>query len=349
MAVTDPFAPPGSITLIAPGMGAVVRQAADGVTGALSLLAGRGSIRLAWDRRDLEQARLRPWQRGLLDVLGLEPRSFASAPVSALGDDSLASAESGDESEGSYWLHAELVHLAAGLDRLTFLPLTGPATVTRGEHHALAPLITRHLNDSSLRLLTGVDERWFLHAPHAPDLETASPDAAAANELETVMPSGPDAGELRRVMTECQMLLHDHDVNEKRQRRGLPAINALWPWGGGVRSLHSARTMPRMVSDDAYVRGICRMHALEAEAAPESGADLIDRLDGTRPVIAVVSTDDSRNLEGNWIEPSIAALRAGRLECVDLILDEWHIRATRGMLRRFWRKPLLPPAWPKSI
>jgi hypothetical protein len=303
-------------------------------------------VRLAWNRRTLSEAQLRTWQRGLLEVLQLDSRDYASAPVSALGDDGIAD-------QRSYWLHAELVHLAAGLDRLTFLPLAGVAAVAPAEREALAPLIAEHLQDASLRLVRGASGDWLLRSQRPLELQTATPEAAAANELDVVMPSGPDSGEVRRVMTECQMLLHDHEVNQRRQRRGLPAINAIWPWGGGQLAASPARSpmasLPAMFSDDAFVRGVYRLHAQEIHPLDPLGAQAATAIDAAaqkRPVIAVVTADSPTALMSAWVEPLVSALRDGRLHRLDLLLDEWHIHATRRMLRRFWRKPSPPSAWP---
>lgn len=365
--MTDTFATTASVTLIAPGVGTALRQSRQDMPGndpsgegrpagesrvsavdALSLLAGRGAVRLAWNRRTLSEAQLRTWQRGLLEVLHLEPRDYASAPVSALGD---GVADQGIADQHSYWLHAELVHLAAGLDRLTFLPLTGVAAVAPAEREALAPLIAQHLQDASLQLVRGASGAWLLRSQRPLELQTATPEAAVANELDVVMPSGPAAGEVRRVMTECQMLLHDHEVNQRRQRRGLPAINAVWPWGGGPLATLPARpptaSLPAMFSDDAFVRGIYRLHAQEIAALPTQAATAIDAAAARkRPVIAVVAADSPAALRSAWAEPLVSALRAGHLQRLDLLLDEWHIHATRSMLRRFWRKPSPPSAWP---
>jgi hypothetical protein len=338
--------------LIAPGLGTALRQTGESQssTDALSLVAGRGAIRLAWDRRALN-APLRTWQRGLLEVLHLESRDYASAPVSASGDLPIHSASGEVVTDPSgYWLHAELVHLAAGLDRLTFLPLTGVAAVTSAERDALAPLISEHLQNSSLQLLGGVSRSWLLHSQRPLDLQTATPEAATANELDVVMPSGPDAREVRRVMTECQMLLHEHEVNQRRQRRGLPAIYALWPWGGGQLvpppSGSARAALPTMFSDDAFVRGIYRLHAQEINPGPAQAAAVIEAAARKRPVIAVIPVDSSAALNDAWVQPLVSALRAGQFQRLDLLLDEWHIHATRSMMRRFWRKPSPPSAWP---
>jgi len=351
-------------------MGTVLRQSGEGrpaesgsAVDALSLLAGRGALRLAWNRRTLSEAQLRTWQRGLLELLRLDSCDYASAPTSALGDavdatrlgvdDFIADrgiAARGMASQLSYWLHAELVHLAAGLERLTFFPLTGVAAVAPDERDALAPLITQHLQDASLRLVRGASGNWFLQSQRPLALQTATPEAAAANDLDVVMPSGPDAGEVRRVMTECQMLLHDHEVNQRRQRRGLPAINAVWPWGGGQLAAPAPSatvSLPAMFSDDAFVRGVYRLHAQEIAPLPAQAATAIDAAaTRKRPVVTVVTTDSPAALTSAWVEPLVSALRAGRLQRLDLLLDEWHIHATRSMLRRFWRKPSPPSAWP---
>ena len=306
--------------------------------GLLWLLAGRGHLHRAANRHNLHDAYLRTWQRLLLNAARLEYRDFPSGPVSAFGDDI-------DTARTGYWLHADLVHLAAGLDRLTFLPLTGAAAVTAAEREALMPLIADHLQGSSLHLQPGASGQWFLRSQRSLDLHTVSPEAAAAIELETAMPSGPDAREVRLAMTECQMLLHDHPVNERRQRRGLPPINALWPWGGGTLKPQSVGSLPRMFSNDTFVRGLYRNHSQEISASSPA-ATLIEHAVPKRAVIAVVEVDTPARLEAEWIEPLVAALRSGHIRQLDLFLDEWQILATRRMLRRFWRKPSPPSAWP---
>jgi hypothetical protein len=340
--LTDPAAPRNAPQLIlaAPGIGTALRHSAGATdVDTLSWLAGRGQVDRLADRHQLAEARLRPWQRGLLRILGLDPGVYASAPLSALGDDVDPSAVR----EG-YWLQAEPVHFAAGLDRLTYLPLTGPAAVTAAERRALMPILSEHLQDSPLRLLSGASGQWFMHSHRVLDLHVASPDAAAANELDAVMPSGKDAREVRRVMTECQMLLHDHPVNEARQRRQLPPINALWPWGGGVLPQATSRSLPAMFSDDSFVHGLYRSMSQERVGATLAAA-LIEQANTKRSVIAVIATDSLSSFASDWVQPLVAALRAGNIRQLDLLLDEWHIHATRGSLRRFWRKPLPASAW----
>ena len=55
-----------------------------------------------------------------------------------------------------------------------------------------------------------------MHSERALDVRTVTPETAAAIPLEQAMPQGRDAPALRRLMTELQMLLHEHPVNVER-------------------------------------------------------------------------------------------------------------------------------------
>jgi hypothetical protein len=48
------------------------------------------------------------------------------------------------------------------------------------------------------------------------------------------MPSAAQAGGLIRLVSEMQMLLYTHPINEARERRGALAVNAIWFSGTGA-------------------------------------------------------------------------------------------------------------------
>lgn len=333
----------------------------------LARLAGRGSLALRWDRHD-PRADLRPWQRGLLSALDLPPELFPSAPVSAAGCIGTLAGEA-DSERGGVWLHAEPVHFVAGMNRLTFLGLEGAARVTGAERAALQSLLADHLQASGLALR--VCDDWLIHSPRPVSVQTSCPDAAAANELEEVMPRGADASRLRRLMTELQMLLHEHPVNQARARRDLPAINSIWLWGAGAMPLArgSATPLPVALGQSAFLRGLYQLQSQECQS-PQAGARAVQPVPGDGSdlaavaaprVVAVIESGDLRGgdleaagdelaevdaLEQRWLAPLARALAAGKLGRLDLVLDGWHCDVSRGHLRRFWRKSLPPARWP---
>jgi hypothetical protein len=327
------------LTLIVPGIGTALARSAQGgcaATAQLAHIAGRGALEREWNRGDVE-ADLRPWQRGLLAALGLQSKSFASAPVSALGS-RLAHA-------GQYWMHLEPVHFAAGLDRLAYLPLEGETRILETERTSLAGVLDEHLQSLGMELHTLADGTWCARA-EAFAVATSNPEAAASNELQLALPRGPDAGAVRRLMTELQMLLHDHPVNESRARRGLPAINAVWVWGQG-RGPESTRAgpLPTVFADDSYALGICALHSRSAEPVPAVSEALIPAVAGSSRALAVIPAHDVESLQTQWIGPLTAALSSRKLARLDFILDGWHLQLDRAALRRFWRKARPPSEW----
>ncbi len=187
---------------------------------------------------------------------------------------------------------------------------------------------------------------WFIRSARALQAMTSSPQAAATNDLQAMMPRGADAPGLRRLMTELQMLLHEHPVNEARARRGLPAINALWLWGAGTASpMSHERRLPLAFGDHAFLRGIYQLHGQRVTALPENGDTLVAAANKAQRVVAVVPAAELRSLESQWIAPLVQALAARRIDRLDLVLDEWHLDSDRAALRRFWRRPLSPAQW----
>lgn len=307
---------------------------------ALARLAGRGSVRLAWDRGQ-PGIPLRPWQRGLLHALRIDASACASAPVAVRASVGLADSD-------AFWLHAEPVHFVAGLDRLSFLDLRTTAPLTSAERVALFDTMRGEFGTGDLALCAFGDA-WFIRAASALRASTSSPDAAAANELQSVMPDGPDAPVIRRFMTEMQMVLHDHPVNQQRARSGLPAVNAIWPWGGGMLApMACSAELPVAFSCDLFIQGLYRLHEQTVRPLAQSAADLLSMASGQQRIIVAPMSADPAELESRWISPFTAALADGQLSRLDLVLGEWLVEVPGSALRRFWRRPLAPPQWGRA-
>lgn len=323
-----------ALTLIAPSIApALHRASAD--RGAswpqLARLAGHGSI----SELPSPRAGLSRWQVALLDTLSVHDHDqYPTAAVMRAGDTA--------EPVRGFWLHLQPMHFMAGMDRLTAVELHGASDVTRAELVELEPTIAAHLRSADMQLVTTSHDDWLVHSDRALDVQTATPESAAVS-LDQAMPRGPDAPALRRLMTELQMLLHEHPVNVARQRRGLPEINAVWFHGAGeIRGLQRY-ALPQAFGDDLYLRGIYRLHDAEVTAAPSEAQTLLARL-SSRAVV-VVSTDDIDVLEAAWIAPLMRALTVGAIARLDVIVDRWRLTAARHALLRFWRGARPPAQW----
>ncbi len=324
-----------ALTLIAPEIAPAWRQAI-AERGArwphLERLGGRGSIRALPPPRE----GLRTWQVALLDALGIDDYArFPSAAVTRTGDT--------QELARGFWLHLQPMHFMAGLDRLTAAMLHGASDVTRAELAELQPTIGAHLRASAMQLVTTSQDGWLVHSERTLDVRTATPETAAASPLQQAMPEGRDAPELRRLLTELQMLLHEHPVNVTRLRRGLPEINAVWFHGSGAIQDPQRYALPQAFGDDLYLRGIYRLNDAAVTAAPVDARALLARLDSR--AVAVVASDDVDVLEATWIAPLMRALAAGAIGQLEIVIDRWSVKVARHALLKFWRGARVPAQW----
>jgi hypothetical protein len=157
------------------------------------------------------------------------------------------------------------------------------------------------------------------------------------------------------LLTEIQMVLHAHPVNEAREARGEPAVNSLWLWGAGPAPREASARWQSITADDPVALGLARAARLRArgsmpgaawlERAPEDGRHLVV-LDALRPFAAVSDADGFsatlEALEREWFAPLLAALRRGRIGMATIHVPDGarglSVEAIRGDLRRLWRR-----------
>lgn len=269
----------------------------------------------------------------LLQLFG----AVASAPYARAADDA--------PWDRSGWVaHADPVHLRPDRDQLRLFDARHLGMIQE-EADALVGELNGHLAGSGMRLVAPTASRWYLELAEQPGIESMPLDAVTGRAIEQVSPQGPDAGRWAALLTEVQMLLFNAPVNQTRQQRGQPTVNAVWISGAGHwLPLDNARRWQRLCSDQTLVRGLAE--AAGMERLPASGN--IER-PGTLAVAdemadAMLDADPDRwasaaSLLNARLEPALTAVRAGSLGGLELDLcDGRSWCATRPSLRRFWRR-----------
>ena len=326
-----------TLTLIVAGLNPIRAEREEGPTRwpQLARLAGRGSV----SKRPID-VRQDALHAAILDALQLREAAdrYPSAAVIRTG-------LCGERADG-FWLRAQPIHFAAGLDRLTTIPLQGEARMSAAERKSLAPTFVDHLQSTGFELHDGADGEWLLRSGAPLQVQTVGPDFAAANPAEEILPRGRDAGGLRRLMTEMQMLLHEHPVNTQRQARGLPALNAIWLHGEGMLSDVSAESsapLPAACGEDVYLRGMYRLHDRPVKSQPADAASLVAQMDG--PTVACIDVASAEVLETQWLAPLSRALKSGSIAKLLVMFEGWQVVTDRAALFKFWRRDSSPANW----
>jgi hypothetical protein len=318
--------------LIVPGLfSSAVLEGAAPRHPALEVLLARGR-RQSPESRTLEQ-----WLQDAFE----QPE----APIAA---GALGAAARGADPGEAWWARADPVHLRLMRDRAIVMP--GEAMeISQQEADELAAALNRHFGDAA-RFDTLDPRRWAVRLHDgkrflkSPALEAAGREVAASGGSEAML-------------TEIQMLLHAHPVNEAREARGEPAVNSLWLWGGGRAPRDAHAPWRSLAADDPSALGLAQLAGLRRLGLPASAGAWLEQLPGEGRHLVILDAlrvpaaleqrpeyEASLDaLERQWFAPLLAALRAERIGMVTLRVPDAapgaSFETVRGDLRRFWRRP----------
>ncbi|MCL7713664.1 phosphoglycerate mutase [Stenotrophomonas mori] len=238
--------------------------------------------------------------------------------------------DAGDAGDG-LWLRADPANVVPDMHGARLMASAEALQLEPADSAALLPALQPLFAGFGFQLDAPVAARWYLRLPGDTPLPAfAAPEAALGDDLFSHLPEGDHGRRWRALLTEAQVVLHQHPWNQQRAAQGLRAVNSLWFWGAGrlpgtVRTAHA-----QVRSRDALLQGLAMMAGV--------------RVEGDQAVDALVDLRQLRSLEqltGEAIAPLLDALARGELH--ELVLDfedgsDYRLR--RGQRWRFWKKPV---------
>lgn len=290
-------------------------------------------------------SRVLPHESWLAHTLGLGDAQTANgvplATAAMHGYNLTAPAQQG------HWFIVQPSHLQLARTHL-LLADARTLTLNEAESRALFDAARPSFEQSGGELLYAAPELWFWRADAWASLDTASPDAAVTQNVSDWMPEGDAARACRKLQNEVQMAWHEHPVNQAREMRGAPVMNACWVWAG-------ASAMQRSLPPLAVAGGPDWLQAL---TEPDWRQPDVERLlAAPRPLIVPdliqpaqagewsVWIDRLHAIEQQWLAPLLQGLRDGRIDQLELVLNDRErtlsSTSNRLALRKFWRKRTL--------
>lgn len=258
-------------------------------------------------------------------------------PVAAL----TRGVDAGDaDAAAAQWLRADPAWVRPDINGARLLAVGEGMALAREDADALLPSLRTLFGDAGYPIDAPDPARWYLRLPPGARLPAFPPpeDALGADLFDALVGTGPTAdAEARRwrtLLSEAQVILHNHPWNAQRARRGLAPVNSLWFWGGGAAPDHVATAHARVRCDEVLLRAL----ALRAGATvsplgegwqPPDGDQLVD-LRGMRDLSRVCA---------DWWAPALEALRRGTLASLHLDFGDGAGAVLRRAQRwRFWRR-----------
>ena len=293
--------------------------------------------------------RILPHEAWLAHALGLAAPPSSPATGTAFAAAVMCGLGLGPAQPEGHWFIVNPVHIQIARNHL----LMGDQRQLRldqADSRALFDAAKPYFDELGQPLLYGDAQTWFMRADDWAGLRTATPDAATGQNLHAWMPEGPGAPACRKLQNEVQMLWHEHPVNQARQARGLPPVNAFWLWGGAAPAPHLPGR-PLFVNDGpAWLTALAN-----PDPAPADLRTVIAGHAGDAGLVVLGSLTEAglaadwsswlmqmQRLEQEWFAPLLAALKDGSVDKVTLVLSHRaayaEVSSTKMAQYKFWRK-----------
>lgn len=257
-----------------------------------------------------------------------------------------------------FYMHADPVHLQADIDSALLTP-GADLNISEAEAEAFCQSLNQHFSEDGLTFLALNNNRWFVSSREEIKLETTSLLDATGRNINYLLPAGEEAVRWKQLLTEAQMLLHVHELNENRENTGLASINSLWFHGSGQLADQQGgdnnAAINNLCSNDDLLIGFSRFIKCEHMALPDSvnvytdyllscdaGVNNVLHLDTLQ--VLTNYTDVQPWLEQletvlhNWLYPLLNFANKNNIKVTLYPGTEKKYRFAKSDVLKFWRK-----------
>jgi hypothetical protein len=226
--------------------------------------------------------------------------------------------------ESAWVCLATPVHYVAEMSTVR-LPNDGILSLPPAAAAALALDFNRVWQGAGMSLTAARSGQLFCLFDRRVEAATRDPREALGQSIEEYLPAGEGSATLRKLLSETEMWLFQHGLNEARNKSGEPQVSGLWLWGGGT----PLAVLPPLQgwvggSDDFF-----DAFGARADARPGSGVVTIDGAPGG---------PQWQDIESRWFRPALAEMHSGDLSSLELSIKHWRFTLNSRTLRRFWRR-----------
>ena len=228
------------------------------------------------------------------------------------------------------WLCADPAWVQPDLNGARLLAY-GQMKLSMEDAQALAEPLMPLFDEAGMALVVSSPNHWHVRLPadiSVPDF--AAPEQALGEDLYHHLPQGAEGRRWRILLTEVQVILHQHTHNAARRQHGMPPINHLWLWGGGVLPTSVHTSLTQVAGDDLLLAALARQAGIPA--MPRTQSSVASASPGTLVDLQDLPVDD---IAAQWM-PSLLALAARHPLQLNFASGERCLHRSWHRLR-FWR------------
>ncbi len=254
------------------------------------------------------------------------------------------------ENYDGYWLRADPVHLRIENNHILLVD-DQMLNISSQESSDFADNINKLLAKEGLTLLPLHPTRWYIHSNNIPVMQTRILGEIAGKNINNQLPIGEGSIAWVKRVSEIQMLLYEHPLNQHREMRGEPIINSLWIWGGGVMPQDMTALPYEIWSNHVFAKGLAAAHDMACRSTPANAHDWLSGAKGNRQLILldmlqkpvcyrdfVAWRKELTRLEYDWFMPLLELLKKRRISKLTLtVLGERSGKVFSLTPMSFWK------------
>lgn len=240
--------------------------------------------------------------------------------------------DAGDAAQAA-WVRVDPAHVAPDRGGARMLSHGVALGLTAEDVAQFLPALKPLFGDAGFALDAPEPSRWYLRLSREAKFPAfAAPDEVLGDDLFAHLPEGELGRRWRALLTETQVVLHNHPWNAQRVAQGKAPVNSLWFWGAGVLP-DFVRTRHRQVKgNDILLRALADASGV-GNVTPQ--AQEVDALVDLRHLRALDT------LARDAVQPLLDAVWKRELESLVLDFEDGASFTLRRNQRwRFWRRPL---------
>ncbi len=176
-----------------------------------------------------------------------------------------------------FYMHADPVHLRADMDHAV-LTSSADLNISDSESAVLCKMLNQHFNQDGLTFLSLDKNQWFVASNNKIKMKTTSLLDATGRNINFILPGGEDAVRWKQILTEAQMLMHSHELNDSRENSGLLSINSIWFHGSGELTDLKSDKINSLCSNQNMLKGLASFIKCDYLKVPDSVNEYADYL-----------------------------------------------------------------------
>lgn len=238
------------------------------------------------------------------------------------------------DAAGALWLRADPARVSPDMSGARMLAHGEALALGEEDTAQLLPALKPLFGDAGMLLDAPDPARWYLRLPPDAKLPAFAPvNDVLGDDLFAHLPEGDAGRRWRALLSEAQVLLHNHPWNAQRVAQGKPPVNSLWFWGGGVLPDFVRTGFRQVKGHDVLLQSLA--HAAGVEPVHANGEGGVD---------ALIDLRHLRNLDllcRDALQPLLDALRKRELDMLTLDFEDGALFSLRREQRwRLWRRPM---------